>query len=406
VIGAVKQRGAVVIHRGKLTLSSILILVLFTRLDKNTTRQDTNPNKDRSQTPFLEIRLRDIGYEPAKEYHYPGTGIPRDLSILNDDSKKRLAFINERVLAVYFSHLPVTEKGGPGESRSMEALFVDLNTGSLISRKAWATRQRKWVNEREDTEARILPVRDGFLVHAGNSLTLYSVDQREKTKLSLDDTTSWAAVVAVLGNTVHIQQHTGNASVEGRWFAADTLKQLAAQKEVAGITSASDHAVVTELAHCVQLQAIGEPPRDLCCFDPCRLGLPEFLSDKEILSVYRNGFVVLSDHGEKLWGREVAVSGNGIIADYGRSLDGTRFAIALSSDHSIAFDQVQISKGSRTIVVYDRSSRSRVFVLPLGSVEPFSFAFAFSPNGDILAVLISDTLRLYRVASRLSSPGS
>ncbi len=169
------------------------------------TKGEKNGNagsNDRRQTPFLEIRLRDLGYQPTQEYHYSGTGIPRDLSILNDDTKKRLAFISDKVLAVYFSHLPVAGNGGAADSRSMEALFVDPNSGSLISRKSWITRKRKWVNERWDTQARILPVQDGFLVHAGDSLTLYSVDQQEKAKVSLDDSSSWAAVAAVPGRTV------------------------------------------------------------------------------------------------------------------------------------------------------------------------------------------------------------
>jgi hypothetical protein len=378
---------------------TMLFVGLLTLAGSGTAKDGADPNKDGNQISFLEIRLRDLGYRPTEEYHYPGTGIPRDLSILNNDSKKRLAFISDKLLAIYFSHLPAAENGGAAESRSMEALFVDPNLGSLVSRKTWATRKRKWLNERWDTQARILPVRDGFLVHAGDSLVLYSADQQEKAKVSLDDTSGWAAAVAVLGRTVHLQRITEGDTAEGRWLGSDTLKQLKTQREVTGIASASDHAVVTKLAHCVQLQEIGEPSRDLCCYDPCRLGLPEFLSDTEILSAYRDGFIVLSDHGEKLWGREVAVSGNRIIANQVMSLDGNRFAIAVSSDHNIVFDQVQIAKRRPTVLVYDRSSRTRIYVLALGSVaEPFEFAL--SPNGNTLAVLVGNTLRLYKVPSQ------
>ena len=249
-------------------MSAIVFAGLLIPVVDGAARGKAGPNEDVSQTPSLEIRLRDLGYQPTKEYRYPGTGIPRDLSILNDDSKKRLAFVNDRLLTIYFSHLPVTENGSAADSMSMEALFVDPNSGSLISRKTWATRKRKWLNERWDTQARILPVRDGFLVHAGDSLILYSADQQERAKLSLDDTSGWAAVVAPLGDTIHLQRISDDNTAEGRWLASGSLKQIQTQKESAGIVSASDHAVVTKLAHCVQLQTIGEPPRDLCCSRP------------------------------------------------------------------------------------------------------------------------------------------
>lgn len=359
-----------------------------------------HPNKkDVKQTPFLEIRLHDLGYQPEPEYRYPGTGVPRDLSILNEDSKKRLAFVSDKVLAVYFSHLPAlpNNKGLATDSLSMEAFFVDPNLGSLISRKTWATRKRKWLNERWDTQARILPVREGFLVHAGNSMILYSTDQQEKAKISLDDQFLWAATVPPLGRTVHLQQIEDDNNAEGEWLASDTLHKIATQRESAGVTSASDNAVVTELAHCVQLQSVGESPRDLCCHDPCRLGLPEFLSSTEILNVYPNGFEILSDRAEMLWGREAAGRNTRIIASHERSLDGSRFAIALTSDRNIVFDQVNVAKGQTTILIYDRSGRNRIFALPLGVVEQLSFCI--SPNGSVLAVIIDDAIRLYNVPS-------
>jgi hypothetical protein len=384
-------------HRFKLS-SAILLILLLMALIKAKSSGDANPHKTGSEAPFMEISLRSIGYEPAKENRYPGTGIPRDLSVLNDDSKKRLAYIGDDMLAIYFSHLPKIDHPPELESRSMEAFFVNPSSGSLISRRSWLTHKRKWLNDRWDTQARIMALHDGFLVHAGDSLTLYSNEQHEKASVPLENTYRWAAVVSVLGHTVHLQRIKEDNSAEGRWLASDSLKQLETQPELAGITSASDKAVVAKLARCVQLQAVGKPSRDLCCFDPCRLGLPEFLSEKEIVSVYANGFIVLSDQGEKLWGRETPIAGNRIVANYARSLGGNRFAIVISSERNIVFDDVKIAKGHPTIIVYDRSSRERIMVLPLGSVtEPIELAL--SKNGNVLAVLVADVVRLYRISS-------
>ena len=385
------------IHYAKSTSTFLLALAFLFPLTRGRTSDDTTPSKNGNTTAFREIRLHDIGYQAIEEYHYSGTGVPRNLDILNDDYKKRLAFIDDKLLAVYFSHQPVNGNGG-ADSRNMEALFIDPNSGTLISRKAWTTRKRKWVNDRWDTQARILPVNNGFVVHAGSALVLYTSDQREMAKVALDDKFSWAAAVAVFGHTIHLQRIADSTQAEGRWITSDTLKQLETQKEVPGVTSASDHAVAAKLAHCVRLQTLGESPRDLCCYDPCRLGLPEFLSNSEILSAYPNGFIVLSDHGEKLWGREIAPSGNRVVANHARSLDGSHFAIALTSDRNIIFDQVQIAKGQPAILVYDRFSRTRVFVLQLGAVAG-PFDVSFSPDGNILAVLVGDSLRLYKTSS-------
>jgi hypothetical protein len=226
-------------------------------------------------------------------------------------------------------------------------------------------------------------------------LILYSADQQEKAKISLDDRFRWAATVAPLGRTVHLQQIENDNNAEGAWLASDTLHKIASQHELAGIVSASDNAVATILAHCVQMQSFGESPRELCCHDPCRLGLPEFLSGTEILNVYPNGFEVLSDHAEMLWGREAAGSKTRIMESHERSLDGSRFATTLSSDHNIVFDQVKIAKGQTTILIYDRAGRDRVFALPLGVAEQLSFRL--SPNGSVLAVLVGDAIRLYKV---------
>ena len=351
-----------------------------------------------NNTPVLEIHLRDLGYQPAREYHYGGTGIPRDLSILNDDTKKRLTLLDEKTLVVYVSHNQLqTQKDGPPQSRNMEAFFVDTHSGALILHKTWPTIKRHWVNERWDTQARVLDVRGGFLVHAGLSLTLYSAGQKEKGAVPLEDGPSWAAVVAPMGRTIHLQRIDGDQA-EGEWLASDTLKKLQSQREVPGITSSSDHAVVTKLAHCVQMQVVSEPPRNLCCSDPCRLGLPEFLGDDDILSVYPNGFRVLSADGENLWGREGPDTKTRVIGNHKRSLTGNRFAISLSGNGHTVFDHVKLEMGQLTILVYDNPARMQVFQLDVGSVTK-QVDFDVSPDGSVLAVLLDDVVRLYKLPS-------
>jgi hypothetical protein len=144
------------------------------------------------------------------------------------------------------------------------------------------------------------------------------------------------------------------------------------------------------------MQVVGEPPRNLCCSDPCRLRLPEFLSDDEIVSIYPNGFSVLRANGENLWGREEPSTRTRVIGNHKRSLNGSRFAISLSGDGRTVFDHVNLEKGHLTILVYDNPARTQVFHLDAGSGAK-QVDFDLSPDGAVLAVLLDDVVRLYKL---------
>jgi hypothetical protein len=355
--------------------------------------------KDSTPPAILEIHLRDLGYQTSPEYLYPGNGIPRDLSILNDDYRKRLTFVDDKTLVVYQSHYPPQNpKEGSAESRSMEAFFVSSQTGALISRKTWPTIKRRWLNELWDTQARIIAVQGGFLVHASDSLALYTAGLEPKRKLLLEDGPLWAVTVAPSGRTIHLQRIQDDNQAEGEWLDSDTLAKLHSQHEMAGVTSASDQAVVEKLAHCVQLQTVGEAPRNLYCAEASHLDLPLFLSDSEVLSVGRNGFSVLSTNGEKLWSREAVNDKNSLVSDHKRSLSGNRFALSFRGDRHAVFDQVRLRKGEFGLFVYDRSARMQVFYLNLGRVAE-GLDFALSPDGGTLAILVGETVRFYKIPS-------
>jgi len=236
-----------------------------------------------------------------------------------------------------------------------------------------------------------MAVQGGFLVHAANSLMVYSAAQEPKAKLVLDGGPRWAVSVAPLGVTIHLQRIQDNNQAEGEWLASDSLKKLRQQDEAAGITSASDDAVVNKMAHCVQFQAVGESPHNLYCSDPSHLGLPMFLTGSEILSVYSEGFAVFSTYGEKLWSRESTVRS---VADHKRSLDGNRFAILVTG--GVAYDGVEVPAKQRAVFVYDRTARKRILCLVLGRHNE-RVDFELSPDGSMLAVLINDAIRVYKL---------
>jgi hypothetical protein len=354
---------------------------------------------DTGNQPFVEVHLRNLGYVYEKNIRIKGNGIPQDLSLLNDDVNLRMTFIGEKTLSVYVSRFQSQpqQDGSPG-SRSIEAFFIDTTSGALVAHKTWPTRKRRWLNNRWDTEARILALDDGYLVHAGGKLTLYSADFKERTSLPLDERSIWAVTVTPAGRVFHLQRISGGQDqAEGEWLSSDSLERLRGQHEEAGITSASEHAVVTALSHCEQLQAIGESPRDLCCSDECRASHPEFISENEVLLFCRNGFRMLSINGEELWKVETAKNiKNGAVADHELSLNGNRFAIALNGDRGAIFDQIKVPNGHSVVAVYDVLRRAPVFQT---MIRGYSFDFALSPDGRMLAVLIGDTVRLYKIPS-------
>jgi hypothetical protein len=360
--------------------------------------QGSAKKADTGNQPFVEIQLRNLGYVPANDSRIKGNGIPRDLSLLYDDANLRLTFIGEKTLGVYVSRFQSPQQDGSPESRSIEAFFIDTTSGALVAHKMWPTRKRRWFNERWDTEARVIALGEGFLVHAGGKLTLYSADFKERASLPLDEGSIWAVTVTPAGRVVHLQRINGDRDqAEGEWLSSDTLVRLRGQHEEPGITSASEHAVVTALSHCAQLQAIGEPPRDLCSSDACRAARPEFISESEVLLVCRNGFRLLSINGEELWKVETEKNvRNGAVADRQLSLNGNRFAIALNGDRGAIFDQVRVPGGQSVVMVYDVLKRVPVFRT---AIRGYSFSFALSRDGGMLAVLIGDTVRLYKISS-------
>jgi hypothetical protein len=381
------------------TKKLILLLPTLLMLSLVSESQTDSLGDSDGDSPPLEIHLHDLGYQAFPEYKYRGNGIPRDLSTLNDDSKKRITFVDEQILVVYQSHYqPQNQEEFPGGARSVEAFFVNPQTGKLIVRKTWPTIQRRWLNERWDTQARIMAVGGGFLVHAADSLAFYSANLEPKGRLALEDGPRWSVTVAPHGRTIHRQRIQDDNQAEGEWFDSDTLAKLRSQHEMAGVSSASDQAVVDTLAHCVQFQRVGETPRNLYCAEASHLGLPLFLSDSEVLSVYGNGFTVLSTNGETLWGRDSPDNKSSPIAEYKRSLGGNRFAFSVMGGRHTVFDQVKVPKRELAIFVYDSSVRAQVFHLALGPGTG-RVDFDLSPEGTMLAVIVGDTVRVYRIRS-------
>ena len=373
--------------------------------------------------PEREINLRGVGVEPPKALKYENSEIFSDLSLLFDDDNLRILFINEGELAVYFSD-PVDERTTRGTdpssstpSHRMEAFFISLDNGSLVSHQVWQTRRRRFISDTYDSQARILAVRDGFLVHAGNILALYSPKLQKKHEIQFDPSLEYAAIVAPGGDDFFLEQSSPGVPVSsdgvsmvvqgdsehmpiahGEWRSSATFEKLRSMNLYPGtaVSVASD-AFAWRGAQCLELQRADASKSHVCCGDPCGYGGPKFVSDKELISCYLSGFQVLSIGGESLWGRRAADPEVHLVEGCVPSLDGSRFAIAASWNHRTEFDGTEIPRGSITFIVYDRSRRAKVFNVVVKSED--AYQFALSPSGDRLAILSGTTLFVYRIPS-------
>lgn len=373
-----------------LTRAAVFVSVLFAALNASTAQSAT--------VPSLEIDLRTLGWQPAQGFPYHGTGIPENLSVLNDDTKPRLAFVGERSLAIYQSRYHSSGTDSLPGSREMEAFFLETGLGRLINHLTWPTRARRWLNERWDTEARILAVDGGFLVHAANVLISYSKDMKDERHLALEEGPLWSVTVPPEGHSFHVQRIQGS-DASGRWLASGTFQELQGiNNETPGVSSASDNAVVTQLSHCVQIQFVKQAPRNLCCGGCCRAGIPQFLTDGEIVLAHDDGFSVFAPDGQILWSlRSDCRKRNCLNVDVKTSLQSSRIAISFFGYRSASFDGIRVASGETHILVYDRSKQAQLMNVPVGKTTDFDFAL--SPDGSTLAVLVGDVVRIYQIHS-------
>jgi hypothetical protein len=371
-------------------------LVLFALTILMPTGPVSSAQPESHGSPARRIELENLGYQPPKWIDVSNQEIARHPDLLLRDAHSRVTFINDNAFVVYFSQ-PVDASKEPSEfPQVMEAFFVDSRSGALVFHKAWPTRFRRWFNDSFDTEGRIIPVHGGFLVHSGDRLYLYSDDFVLKRDLLLVGESTWSVRVAPLGRLIQALRINGGEG-EAEWLDSRTLQNLRTNAEFPGIQSVSqDGAVVTKLAHCIDVEQIGDAARHLCCRDECSDGHPTFLNGSEILVAGR-GFEVLSTKGEVRWKRDADAkapsNASGGIAE--RSLNGNRFTYGLTGwSRKATFDGVKLRKGYDTIFVYDSLSHGRVFDTS-AKESAAEFDYALSPNGETLIVLNGSAVLVY-----------
>lgn len=408
------------VTRMTLVLATILVVAIPTPVMPKNAARPANP------LPERQIDLRTLGLEPPKVPNYKNGEIFADLSLLFENHDLQIEFVTGKELVVYFSDT-VDERTSArsGQSPSlqdphrMEAFFVNVDNGNLVSHQVWRTRRRRFFakNELYDTQARIKAVRSGFLVHANNTLALYSPDLQEKQEIQLDPSLEYSAMVAPGGDVFFLEQSMAGVAVSsgsvsmlmagdsehvpvahGEWRSSETFEKLRSRDLFPGAAiSVSSDAFAGTWFKCIDIQRADSSQSHLACADPYRYGAPMFLSDSELLLNYPGGFQVLSAGGDVLWGRQISDHKNYDLYDCVRSPDERRFAMSVFAYRKIEFDNTKIPKRWFAVLVYDRSQRTKVFSVVIKSED--ASGVALSPEGDRLAILSGTTLLLYKLPS-------
>jgi hypothetical protein len=407
-------------RRIKTTVFVVCVMSASTLVTPNCAAQTASPMPER------QIDLRALNFEQPKIPNYKNSEIFANLSLLFQDVHAHVEFVTESELVVYSSDVVderVQARNGqspsPEPTHRMQALFLDADNGTLVSHEIWQTRRRRFFNTGTDTQARIIPVRSGFLVHANNTLALYAADLHKKREMALDDSLEYAAIVAPGGDVFFLEHDTpgvvtsaggvsmvqnvdrGLLTAHGEWRSSETFDKLGSiDLFPGGADSVSKDAFAGRWYRCIVVQRVDSIRTPLCCDDPCTYGQPVFLDNDEVVSFFRSGFQVLSTKGKVLWGRQSRDWKNWknfILSDDVRSLDGSRFAGLFYADRKVEIDGTEIPKKWFGVLVYDRSKRAKVFSALLKPENAPAPAIALSPSGDRLAILSGTTLFLYRM---------
>jgi hypothetical protein len=370
------------------TQGSVLCVLLF--LLGTGVTQHLGPVEDTAPTRIVDLKM--LGYQaPDMNNTY------RDQSLTFQDFHARLAFINNEVLAVYLKR--PNEKAKDTGLVTMEAFFVSRQTGTLLARKTWVARFSRGLNSSVDTQASILPLRDGFLVHAGDLLYRYGQDLQMKREVSLDAAWIWAFQIAPGGDAVEALRtnQANRTEAEVEIVNASTLEFAQTMPARAARRTIGENGAVAINGDCITYRSPGSTVHDICCSDECKRGKTvAFLNENELLVQFGTGFEVLAADGTTLWRREGLHKPS--IIDAQPSLEAERFVVAVTRTTSRStFEGMTIPKDYVAIYVYDAMQRSRVFETRL-QMPNSEFEEGLSFNAKCLAVLSGNTLYFYNLA--------
>jgi hypothetical protein len=380
-----------------------LIQVAISTLCLANSAHSQKPMPPPQRVPAVAIDLVKIGWTPPPIES--NRAFLKDFTLaklLSVDISTRVLFLTEDVVVAY--HSIQIGNDWRTAARVMEAFFISSRDGTLLSTHRWPTRRRSYMDDRFDSEARLIPLNRGrFLVQANGIIAVYNqnvelLKQRNLEPFSASDV--WAAQPSPRGEGIVLRRASQSGPVAYYWLAADTLETTSHVSRPNGHSSdaavADAHALYERTQDGLLMVDLSEH-QTLICHDPlCREnGLLEALSAHYLGWSARRGIGVIDPVRGLVWSRSVQPKDHESFqfGNMKTALSGTRFGLWLASDRKASFDAVQI-KGIN-IMIYDVADLNRrPWALRMKPTQS-TWDFALSPRGAKLAVFDGSHLQIY-----------
>jgi len=381
-------------------LTGILIIFLFPTHVSGASK----PTLPYRGDPVWRLDLRPSGYMQTTERR------PRFVP------DTRISFLGEDLLLASFWTAKTLggcdwkKKAAPDRCR-LHAVTIDINTGRVRSSHEWLFPFR---------DAIIYPARQGnFILSTENGLHLCSADFQELGKVTLP---ARAEIhVSPSGGTLLAEWVTpaGKSRQKETYqemkalFETDNLKELRRwESDYSLVESITDNVVTVRSRTVVTVRnrTISLPsdkPRILLRrFDEHEwreliyelkgsyLTRVKLLNDNFLIVKERNLLAMLDVQGGKVFDDTGFQENEYLVGDPVMSANGLRFAIALTTDRSLAV--------LTQVIVYDATQRSRIFTLAFGNIGlrpnlQVLDAFDISRDGSVLGDTADGFVELYRL---------
>jgi hypothetical protein len=325
------------------------------------------------------------------------------------DQDTRVVFLDEDVIVVY--HTKQDGKDWRTAPRIMEAFFIRVRDGTLLSRQRWPTGLRKSMDDLFDSEARLIPLHNSrFLVFANGVITEYgpNLELLKQKKLEPSASTDlWSAQSVSGGKAIVLRHESTSGQVTYSWLMSDSLEEKFAIRVYQGRdfsagqgVYADENSVYTRSRTGIRMIDRDQSVRTICDDPLCREdGRLRVLSSHHVGWSGRSGIgIVDTERGGLAWSKTAQPQYPRNKFQFGEmrsAMSGTKFAAWVAATGKKAFfDGVEIGS-TPTILVYDFArSKDDPVVIRMNPVEGL-WDSALSPNGTKLALFDGSSLQIF-----------
>jgi hypothetical protein len=311
------------------------------------------------------------------------------------DQNTRVFFLTEEILVAY--HTKREGNDWHTAPRTVEAFFIRVSDGTLIATVRWPATLRKAMDDLVDSEARMLPLKEGrFLVFANGTIKLYSparelLKERRMESASID---FWSAQGVVGGEWIFMRHASTSSGVTYSWLTPDTLetKYQVPRYEgrnywIGGVVANQDSAFERSRAGILMIDR-EQRVKSVCDEPLCRESGSFYVLSSHYLgwSGMTGIGIVDVERGGLVWSKSVEPQYRRNAFEFGEvnsAVSGTKFAMWVVANSKAFFDGVEIKQV--TILVYDLANlKDRPLAFHLKPIRG-DWTLALSPNGTKLA---------------------